>query len=68
MFTQVLCFVHGGSFRGWILHSNVVHVVSWNEIDWKVQETNMLMGLKVHRDGVKKANSLKWPSAMVFVK
>jgi len=40
----------------------------WNGIDFKVREAKRLMGLKVHQDGVKLANSLEWRSAVASVR
>ena len=34
--------------------------VQWKDIGFKVQEAKRLMGLEVHKVGVKLANSVEW--------
>jgi hypothetical protein len=50
------------------LGSRTKETLNWNEIHFKVWEVEWLMGLKVHEDGVKRANFLQWWSAVASVR
>ena len=41
---------------------------NWNEIEFKFQEANRIIWLKVHHGGVKPNLLLKWQSAVAFVR
>ena len=42
--------------------------MNWKEIDFRVWEAKMIIELMVHQDGVKRANSLEWHSAVAYVR
>ena len=42
--------------------------MKWIEIDFEVREAHMLMGLKIHQDGFKLANSLEQWSAVASLR